>query len=91
MLVVRIMGDDQYRIEDSLMPQIEQLETSLHAALDKNDEAVFFARLKEIHDLVRKNGTMVAYEEVVPSNIILPAEDMTIDEVKQSLDVDPSL
>jgi hypothetical protein len=89
-VVIRIMAEDQYRLDDSYLPQIEALERSLQSAMEKEDQKLFFDHLGAVLTLVREKGDKVPYEEVIPSNIVLPASDMTLEEVKEYLDVDPA-
>jgi len=89
-MVVRIMEDNQYRLDDTLLPEIERFDGILHQSVEANDNQIFFTTLQEVQDFVRSYGTQVPDDEVVSSNIVLPATDMTLEEVKRYLAVDPA-
>jgi hypothetical protein len=89
-MVVRIMEDDQYRLDDSYLPFIEQLDEKLHTAMTEDNAELFYPALQEAIELVRAKGTKVPHTEVIPSNIVLPAPDMTLEEMHKYLDVDPA-
>ena len=88
-MIVRITTDNQYRVDDALRTDIARLDTALMDALGANDEARFDAALTEMINLVRKNGQVVPDEELVPSDLILPIPDMTLEECRQIMDRAP--
>jgi PspA-Associated protein len=84
-VIVRIMADNQYRLGDDLTGEIERLDDQLLAALDANDSARFQASLNALVDFVQRNGHLVAPDELVPSDVMVPAGDMTLDEAKAAM------
>lgn len=84
-MIVRIMADNQYRLADDLTGEIEQLDDQLVAALDADDRAHFQATLNSLIDFVQRNGHLVAPDELVPSDLMVPAADMTLDEAKAAM------
>jgi predicted transcriptional regulator len=84
-MIVRIMTEDQYRLDESQMDAVKRLDDALEAALDKNDAAGFQSTLQQLVELVRSEGQQVAIDEVVPSDLIVPAPDMSLDEAKERL------
>jgi hypothetical protein len=84
-MIVRIMADNQYRIGDDHTGEIERLDTQLMAALDADDNARFQSTLSALIDHVQRNGHLVAPDELVPSEIMVPAGDMTLDEAKSAM------
>ena len=81
-MIIRIMADNQYRVDDSFLPELDKLDDPVVAALDKGDAEAYASALKILVDFVREHGEVLPMEEVVPSNSILPAPDMTLDEVR---------
>ena len=47
-MIVRIMADNQYRLDDGLLPEVERLDDALDAALAGGDDASFAAALSQI-------------------------------------------
>jgi len=81
-MIIRIMADNQYRIDDSYLPELDQLDDPVVAALDQGDAEGYASALRTLVDFVRAHGSVVPMAEVVPSSSILPAPDMTLDEVR---------
>ena len=85
-MIIRIMADNQYRVDDSFLPELDKLDDPVVAALDKGDAEGYASALKILVDFVREHGEVLPMEEVVPSNSILPAPDMTLDEVRKLME-----
>jgi predicted transcriptional regulator len=81
-LIIRIMADNQYRVDDSYLPELDKLDDPVIAALDQGDADGYASALKTLVDFVREHSEVLPLDEVVPSDSILPAPDMTLDEVR---------
>lgn len=79
-MIVRISGEDQYRLEDSLHDRLNQLDNAVLVAIDAGDESVFKAAFSELLDFIRANGALVGDEEIETSDLILPPDDITLTE-----------
>jgi hypothetical protein len=84
-MIVRVMGEDQYRLDDSYRAQIEQLDEAAEVAMNEGDEAAFDNALQELIQAVRQHGKVIAVEEIVPSDWIIPGPDMTLSEAQERL------
>jgi hypothetical protein len=79
-MIVRISGEDQYRLDDGLHDQLDGLAGAAHAAVDAEDEAGFARALAELLDFVRANGSVLSDDEIEISDVILPPSDTTLAE-----------
>jgi hypothetical protein len=79
-MIVRISGEDQYRLDDGLHDQLDKLAGAAHVAVDAGDAAGFERSLGELLDFVRANGSRVGDEEIETSDVILPPSDTTLAE-----------
>ncbi|MFC1406168.1 MULTISPECIES: PspA-associated protein PspAA [Streptacidiphilus] len=84
-MIVRIMGEGQFEVPDSLGDRLNELDNAVLAALDTADRADFKVSLAALLAAVRAGGTPVADDVLVPSDATLPFEDATVDEVKALL------
>lgn len=84
-MIVRIMTDDQYRLDDSHLEELQRLDNVLDGAEERGDAVAFTAALQEITAFVQQHGTPVGIDEVVASDMIVPAPDMSLDEAKERL------
>jgi hypothetical protein len=82
-MIVRISGEDQYRLEDSLHGQLNQLDSAVLAAIDASDEVSFKAAFSELLGFIRANGSLVGDEEIETSDLILPPDDITLSEAAE--------
>ena len=84
-MIVRIMGEGQFEVPDSLVDRLNELDNAVLAALDTADRADFKVSLAALLAAVRAAGTPVADDALGPSDATLPFEDATVDEVKALL------
>ncbi|MBA2678376.1 MAG: hypothetical protein H0U76_08290 [Ktedonobacteraceae bacterium] len=84
-MIVRVMEEDQYRLDDIESHQFEQLDQALLAAVRADDHVQFIASRDALLAFVREHGDKVGYIEIVPSDIVVPAEDITLQEAKTLL------
>jgi phage shock protein A len=83
--VVRIQGDDQYRLSQADHDQLDAYDKKLVAAINAGDEATFKQVVADVLKFVRSRGTKIGPSEVATSDVVLPAEDMTLEEAKTIL------
>jgi hypothetical protein len=84
-VIVRILGEGQFRVDDDVAARLSALDTDLDAAVEANNEPSFKAVLEESVHLVRDSGARVPDDTFVPADLILPFSDATLDEVRQLL------
>jgi hypothetical protein len=84
-VIVRISGEGQFRIDDAATAELNRLDSELEAAVNRNDEAAFTAALHGLLDQVRAQGSALASDTLEPSDLILPPEDASMDEVREML------
>lgn len=82
-MIVRIMGEGQFTVPDEVLERLNELDDALEAAL--SDEQSFPAALSALLEAVRSEGEPVADEELVTSDVVLPASDATVAEVRALL------
>ena len=82
-MIVRLMGEGQYRVGDDLVAKLDKLDNRALAAVDRDDEADLDAALDEMADLVRAEGERLSDDEITPSDVIIPPSDLSLEETKQ--------
>jgi hypothetical protein len=83
-MIVRILGEGQYRIDDAHHDQLAPLDAELGDAVEKDDNKRFQEALAGALALVRA-GTPVPPDTLEPSDLILPHEGASLDEVRKLL------
>lgn len=81
-MIVRIMGEGQVKLADSHFTALNELDDELLAEMESGDEEGFRRTLVALLDTVRRLGEPLPDEALEPSELILPAPDATLDEVK---------
>ncbi len=82
-MIVRISGEDQYRLEDSLHDRLNELDSEVLATIDARDEDGFKTAFAALLDFIRANGAVVGDEEIETSDLILPPDDITLSEAAE--------
>ena len=84
-MIVRILGEGQYRLDDSAHGKLGSLDTKLGAAVERDDTDAFREALNGALHVVRETGTLVPADTLEPSDLILPDEGASLDEVRKLL------
>jgi hypothetical protein len=82
-MIVRISGEDQYRLSEGVHDRLHELDSAVVTALHTGDEASFKAALAELLDFVRSGGERVGDDEIETSDLILPPADITLAEAEE--------
>jgi hypothetical protein len=82
-VIVRLMGEGQYRVSDELRERLEALDDESMTALGDEDEGELDAKLDEMWELVRTEGQRLPDEDLSPSDAVIPPSDLTLDETRQ--------
>ncbi|WP_405708570.1 hypothetical protein OG264_11960 [Streptomyces xanthophaeus] len=84
-MIVRIMGEGQVELGDEHLPELNKLDDELLAEMEGGDEEGFRRTLGALLEAVRRLGNPLPDEALEPSELILPAPEATLDEVKEML------
>ncbi|AZM88849.1 MULTISPECIES: PspA-associated protein PspAA [Streptomyces] len=87
-MIVRIMGEGQVRLADEHFAELAALDDELLEEMESGDEAGFRRTLGALLDAVRRLGSPLPDDALDPSELILPAPDATLEEVREMLSDD---
>jgi hypothetical protein len=79
-MIVRISGEDQYRLEDADTPRLNELDNAVVAACEGGDGQAFADSFATLLDYVRSTGARIADDELAGSDLILPPPDLSFAE-----------
>ena len=82
-MIVRVMGEGQYRLEDEAVGRLNELDERAQEALERDDEGELGRYLDEMAGLVRREGEKLPDDELAASDAIVPPNDLTLEETKQ--------
>lgn len=77
---MRILNGGQYTLDGTLFDRLNEIDNQIVKAVEKNDEKKMKTLLKEMLSLVKNNGKPLDAKEIVVSDIILPPEDLTLED-----------
>ena len=81
-MIVRLMGEGQYRIDDALHADLDALDERAVSALEADDETELDARLDDMWRLVRERGERLADDDLSASDLIVPPSDLSLEETR---------
>jgi hypothetical protein len=82
-VIVRLMGEGQYRVDDSVRERLNELDDQAMAALEASDEIELDQKLEEMFALVRAEGERLEDDDLSASDVIVPPADLTLEETRQ--------
>lgn len=82
-MIVRVMGERQYRLDDDSLGRLNELDDRAQKALDRGDEGELGRYLDEMTALVKRDGESLPDDELAGSDVIVPPSDMTLEETKK--------
>jgi hypothetical protein len=84
-VIVRLMGEGQYRVDDALLARLNELDEEVARAVSSADERALWSGLQALADTVRENGEKLADDDLSPSDAIIPPEDLSLEEAQELL------
>ena len=84
-MIMRILGEGQFEVADHTVEALNALDNELQAAVDAGDETAFHDALAALLALVREVGERVPDDHLGPSELVLPAAESTLEEVRALL------
>jgi hypothetical protein len=84
-VIVRLMGEGQYRVDDSLLDRLNELDSAVAQAVESSDERALWSGLQTLADAVREGGVKLDDDDLSPSDAIIPPEDLSLEEAQELL------
>jgi len=82
-MIVRLMGEGQYRVDNSLLDELNELDDRATAAAEAGDETALDQALEQMFELVKQNGEPLEDDDLSPSDALVPPSDLTLEETKE--------
>ena len=83
-MIVRIIGEGQYRLDDNALERLSQLDRQVVEAIDTSNEAGFRVAFSALVDFVRHAGERVRDDELAVSDHVIPHTDTTLAEARHA-------
>ncbi len=82
-MIVRLMGQAQYRIDDGVREKLQELDEKAGSALEREDEQEMDGYLDEMWKLVEARGELLPADDLHPSDALIPPSDLSLEETRQ--------
>jgi hypothetical protein len=79
-MIIRIMGEGQYRLSEETIDRVNGLDNAAVAAVDASDEDAFHEAFEELLDIIRNEGEHLGDAEIETSDVIVPPADTSFEE-----------
>lgn len=89
-MIVRILGESQYEVDDAKRATLDELDQQLSAAIDADDAMDFKKALGALVAGVRAAGNRVDPSRFVPSDLTVPHEGTSLEELRDLLESEDS-
>jgi hypothetical protein len=77
------MGEAQYRVEDSLLEELNAIDDEAVRALEAGDEAGYRRAVERLAARVREAGDRLADDELAGSDLLVPPPDLSLEEARE--------
>jgi len=84
-MIVRILEEGQYEVPDSELEELEELDVKLAAAIESDDAEGYTETLSQLTGRIRSSGTPLDAGTIVSSELTVPNEGSSLEEVKRLL------
>lgn len=84
-MIIRILGEGQYRVDDAAVAELNSVDDTIEKAVLANDQDALTRALSDLHARVVASGQPVADDELEDSDLILPAADASVEDVRELL------
>ena len=84
-MIVRLLGEGQFRVDDSLIGRLNELDAEVEQAVAAGDERALWTGLQALADAVREHGVKLADDDLSPSDAVIPPEDLSLEEAQELL------
>jgi acetyl-CoA carboxylase carboxyltransferase component len=82
-VIARVLGDGQYRVDDEAVAALNELDEQAAQAVEAGDEENVHRLLGMMAKTVRERGERLADDELSPSDLIIPPDDLSLEEAKE--------
>lgn len=84
-MIVRVLGDAQYELDQSALEPLHELDERCLRALEDDDEKGFHTCYAQMLAVVRSAGRPLADDDLRTSELMLPPVDVSLEEVRRDL------
>lgn len=81
-MIIRIMGEGQYRAPEALCNALNQIDNRIVELVEEGKTEEFRDELAKMISEIKEKGEPIKAEEILESDIIVPPGDLSLEEAK---------
>ncbi|MDM7917937.1 MAG: hypothetical protein QUS12_02060 [Methanosarcina sp.] len=81
-MIIRIMGEGQYRAPEALCDELNEIDNRIVALVTEGKNEEFRTELAKLISRIKEKGEAIGAEEIMESDIIVPPEDLSLEEAR---------
>ena len=82
-MIIRILGEGQFRLDDNLVNKVNKIDNQIVDHVQKGNKTEFLRDLAKLISTVKELGEPLDPVEIMPSDIIIPPEDLSLEEARK--------
>ena len=82
-MIVRIMGQGQYRVDAKLMEKLNVIDNRIVAHVSSGDKKGFRKDLVLLISAIKESGEPLEKDSILSSEVIVPPLDLTLEEARK--------
>ena len=82
-MIIRLMNEGQYEIDDALFGELNELDARAEAALEAGQEDEYRQLVDRIGAAIRERGRRLADDDLRSSDGFVPPSDLSLEEAKK--------
>ncbi len=82
-MIVRILSEGQYRLDEGLIERVNALDNDCVAAVSDGDEERFRGAFQSLLELIHSEGEPLPEDELTESDVLVPPPDLTLEEARK--------
>ena len=82
-MIIRILGEGQFRLDDSQIGKVNKIDNQIVDHVQKGNKTEFLRDLARLISTVKEMGEPLDPVEILPSDIIIPPEDLSLEEARK--------
>ncbi|OYO03991.1 PspA-associated protein PspAA [Enemella evansiae] len=81
-MIIRVLNEGQFRLTDDHLLELNACDDKVEQAVDAEDQAALTAALNSLIETIRRLGQELPDDSLEDSDLIVPDEEATLDDVK---------
>ncbi len=81
-MIIRVLTQGQYTVEGNALVELDAMDDKLLDAVSAGEEDRFTSCLQDVVNFVQSKGKKLPDEELVESDLIIPASDTSLEEAR---------